>query len=94
MLKQEGEMALAAKRRRLSQADSHTTQTDSFGIVSTPISPAPTYEKPETMQFRFNKSEKRKKEHENTEEISHRSHKIWSPSGGEIHTLSCAISVV
>ena len=90
MLKQEGEMALAAKRRRLSQADSHTTQMETFGTAQTPVSPAPTYEKPETIQFGINKPEKRKKEHEN-DEISSRPHKIWSPSGGEMHTLSLVV---
>ena len=86
MLKQEGEMALAAKRRRLSQADSHppplsgTTQISSVpesevkhdpNARAARVRPRKTQEEPTT-------GSKRKQNSNNSSPS-----KIWSPSGGK-----------
>ena len=90
MLKQEGEMALAAKRRRLSQADSHTIIPEPYAAILPPTASLPVFEKPEQPQpllppLRPPIQQKRPKKQETEvekDEPSPKPQKIWSPSGG------------
>lgn len=86
MLKQEGEMALAAKRRRLSQS-THSMMSNSEthgggGGATTPADPPPTYENPEPMDTNTTSNFKRPIPDLISEDYSPRPQKIWSPSGG------------
>lgn len=91
MLKQEGEMALAAKRRRLSQADSHPITLDTI----LPVPPPPlitlvsdnTEKAPKLTRKKVKKTEVKQEPEENkeTKTDSPGPHKIWSPSGEVAH---------
>ena len=102
MLKQEGEMALAAKRRRLSQADSHphvpppppSLLGGRSAQVSTPLvePEAKTESNSKTAKTKAKKSQEevpggKMKGNSTTTSPS----KIWSPSGGKLYsdTLIC-----
>ena len=90
MLKQEGEMALAAKRRRLSQADSHMTTGETFGMQTTKITHIPSVDDLESdspSPPKTASSRKRTLSQDGTadfEESLPRPQKIWSPSGGKM----------
>ncbi len=88
MLKQEGEMALAAKRRRLSQADSHMSAGETFGMQTAKTTHVPDVEEPVESQpppSKSTNSRKRRMSQDDVMEIDEslpRQQKIWSPSGG------------
>ena len=93
MLKQEGEMALAAKRRRLSQADSHPITSDAI----LPVPPPPitlvsdnTEKAPKLTRKKVKKTEVKQEPEEDkkTKTDSPGPHKIWSPSGGECYSTT------
>lgn len=85
MLKQEGEMALAVKRRRLSQADSLPASSEPASSVSQPPSTVPSDTNDGTKKGRGRGRGRKtpiKLDPEEKREHSPGPNKIWSPSGG------------
>lgn len=85
MLKQEGEMALAVKRRRLSQADSLPASSEPASSMSQPPSTVPSDTNDGTKKGRGRGRGRKtpiKLDPEEKREHSPGPNKIWSPSGG------------
>lgn len=108
ILKQEGEMALAAKRRRLSQADTHSiTPNEPHGVIGggppplLPQAPPPTtFEQPEPMEDMNSSSKRSSTELDRGDGGIVTPQKIWSPSGGKscacvyLNHYQCPISII